>query len=628
MAGRIPRQFIDELMLRSDIVEVIDARTPLKKAGKDYKGLCPFHQEKSPSFTVSADKQFYHCFGCGAHGTVIGFLMEYDRMSFVEAVEELARRAGMEIPREARFAEPESSTDLLELLREAMRFYRAQLREYQPAIEYLKRRGITGEVARDFELGYAPESWDSLVRALGNDERAREAMVRAGLAVKKEGGGYYDRFRGRVIFPIHDHRGRIVGFGGRVFDAVQGSTNVAGNRVSREAANAQPGKVAPGFERGMDSAAKMSEATKGGPKYLNSPETPLFHKGRELYGLFRARDAIRRVGRVLVVEGYMDVVALAQFGVEYAVATLGTATTRDHLERLFRHASEVVFCFDGDRAGREAAWRALETTLESLRDGLQASFLFLPEGEDPDTLIRKEGREAFEARRGQAAPLAEFLFQTLRGKVDLGRLDGRARLVELARPLLSKIRPGVLSQMMLEKLGQLAQLDIEKLNALLRGSAEASNPERRFAKGVPGPKVPPSLMRRAVALLLQYPALAPQVPSEMDFAALGQLAGADIFEAVLEMLRSQPSLSTGAILERFRDTEHQPVLEKLAVLSDLVAERDVVREFDDLMVQLAKESLRARVEWLRQKQDSTQDEKAELARLLAEKGKLRDIPRQ
>jgi DNA primase len=374
MAGRIPRQFIDELMLRSDIVEVIDARVPLKKAGKDYKACCPFHQEKTPSFTVSADKQFYHCFGCGQHGTVIGFLMEYDRMSFPEAVEELARRAGMEIPKEAGTFEPEPSGDLLELLREASRFYRAQLREHPPAIEYLKQRGITGEVARDFELGYAPESWDSLVRALGKDNNAREAMVRAGLAVKKDGGGYYDRFRARVMFPIYDHRGRIVGFGGRIID-------------------------------------------KGEPKYLNSPETPLFHKGRELYGLFRARDAIRRSGRVMVVEGYMDVVAVAQSGIDYVVATLGTATTRDHLERLFRHASEVVFCFDGDRAGREAAWRALETTLDVLRDGWQASFLFLPDGEDPDTLVRKEGREAFEARLGKATALADFMFQGLSAKV-------------------------------------------------------------------------------------------------------------------------------------------------------------------------------------------------------------------
>ncbi len=588
MAGRIPRQFIDELMLRSDIVEVIDARVPLKKGGKDYKACCPFHQEKSPSFTVSADKQFYHCFGCGAHGTVIGFLMEYDRMSFPEAVEELARRAGMEVPREAGFVETEPSTDLLELMREAARFYRAQLRDYQPAIDYLKGRGITGEIARDFELGYAAESWDSLTRAIGKDETARDAMVRAGLAVKKDGGGYYDRFRGRVMFPIYDHRGRIVGFGGRILD-------------------------------------------KGEPKYLNSPETPVFHKGRELYGLFRARDAIRRAGRVLVVEGYMDVVALAQHGIDYAVATLGTATTRDHLERLFRHTPEVVFCFDGDRAGRDAAWRALETTLEILREGLQASFLFLPDGEDPDSLVRKEGREAFEARLGEAMPLAEFLFQSLAAKVDLGRLDGRARLVELARPLLSKLQAGVLRQMMLDRLGQLAQLDGEKLGALLKGStidAETPKPARQLARQLGGPKEPPSLMRQAVALLLQHPPLVTRVPAELTATTLAELAGAEVFEAVVKLLQDHPNFSTGAILEWFRDSEYEAVVQKLAFLADPAADREMEPEFDDLLQRLRKMALDTRIESLKQKLDSTAEEKAELARLLAETSKLRDFPRR
>jgi DNA primase len=584
MAGRIPRQFIDELMLRSDIVEVIDARVPLKKGGKDYKACCPFHQEKSPSFTVSPDKQFYHCFGCGAHGTVIGFLMEYERMSFLEAVEDLARRAGMEIPREARQFEPEPSADLLELTREAARFYRAQLREFPAAIDYLKRRGITGEIARDFELGYAPESWDSLVRALGKDVAAREAMVRAGLAVKKDGGGYYDRFRGRVMFPIYDHRGRIVGFGGRILD-------------------------------------------KGEPKYLNSPETPLFHKGRELYGLFRARDAVRRAGRVLVVEGYMDVVALAQFGIDYVVATLGTATTRDHLERLFRHAPEVIFCFDGDRAGREAAWRAVETTLEMLRDGLQASFLFLPEGEDPDSLVRKEGKPAFEARVAAAMPLAEFLFQGLSAKVDLTRLDGRARLVELARPLLSKLQPGALQQMMFDKLGQLTQLDPHRVGLGSKSRAEAPRPERHFNKTISAPKEPPTLMRRAVALLLQYPALGSQIAADADLSLVRALPGAEVFEEVLRLTQQHPNFSTGAILEWFRGSEHETVVEKLAFLPDPAIDRDVSSEFNDLWMKLMEEARRLRVDGLRHKQDPSAEEKAELARLLAEKVRSGDLPR-
>ncbi|MDH3311393.1 MAG: DNA primase, partial [Gammaproteobacteria bacterium] len=422
MAGRIPKQFIDELLTRSDIVDVIDARVPLRKAGKDYKACCPFHEEKTPSFTVSADKQFYHCFGCGAHGSAIGFLMDYDHMSFVEAVEELAARAGLTVPKEAGAAfekEKDTGADLIELMREAVRFYRQQLREHPQAprvVNYLKGRGITGEIANEFNLGFAPEGWDNLLRALGKDDNSREALARAGLAVKKDSGGYYDRFRDRVMFPIEDHRGRIVAFGGRIID-------------------------------------------KGEPKYLNSPETPLFHKGRELYGLFHAREAIKRENRVMVVEGYMDVVALAQFGIDFAVATLGTATTRDHLERLFRHAPDVIFCFDGDRAGREAAWRALENVLPVLREGRQISYLFLPENDDPDTLVRKEGREAFLARLRKAIPLPDYLFDSLSRQVDLGRLDGRARLVELARPLLSNMPAGILREMMLGRLAELSRLE-------------------------------------------------------------------------------------------------------------------------------------------------------------------------
>jgi DNA primase len=594
MAGLIPRQFIDELMLRSDIVEVIDARVPLKKAGKDYKACCPFHQEKSPSFTVSADKQFYHCFGCGAHGTVIGFLMEYERMSFPEAVEDLARKAGMEVPREARAAaETDQSADLLELMRDATKFYRTQLKDHPPAIDYLKRRGITGEVARDFELGYAPESWDSLTRALGKDATALEAMVRAGLAVKKEGGGYYDRFRGRVMFPIHDRRGRIIAFGGRILD-------------------------------------------KGEPKYLNSPETPLFHKGRELYGLYRGRDAIRRASRVLVVEGYMDVVALAQFGIQYAVATLGTATTREHLEPMFRHAPEIVFCFDGDRAGREAAWRALENVLEVMRDGLQASFLFLPDGEDPDTLVRKEGKDAFEARLPKAKPLADFLFENLQAKVDISRLDGRARLVELARPLISRIQTGVLRQMMLDTLGALAQIDTAKLGEF-RAPAPASTTEpvvpRRVFQAIDKADKRASRMRKAVALLLQKPSLVSLIPVDID---LNPLLGAEVLRIVANTLREQPGLNTGAILERFRETEHQVSLEKLAVLADIVSERpatevDMEAEFSDVVMHLSKEAVQAKIEQISQKTNPTQADMAELRRLtmmLAETGKTRDLPRR
>jgi DNA primase len=581
MAGRIPKQFIDELLTRSDIIDVIDARVPLRKAGKDYKACCPFHEEKTPSFTVSADKQFYHCFGCGAHGSAIGFLMDYEHMSFVEAVEELAARAGLTVPKEAGAAfekEKDTGADLIELMREAARFYRSQLREHPQAsrpVEYLKGRGITGEIARDFDLGFAPDGWDHLLRALGKDEASREALARAGLVVKKDSGGYYDRFRDRVMFPIEDHRGRIVAFGGRVID-------------------------------------------KGEPKYLNSPETPLFHKGRELYGLFHARDAIKRENRVLVVEGYMDVVALAQFGIDFAVATLGTATTRDHLERLFRHAPEVIFCFDGDRAGREAAWRALDNALPVLREGRQISFLFLPEGEDPDTLVRQEGRDAFLARLKKALPLPDYLFDTLSRQVDLGRLDGRARLVELARPLLSKMPAGVLRQMMLDRLGELSLMDPDKL-PMSAANPDQPVPQRGFRPSGSGPREPASVVRLAIAMLLQRPELARNVHNEDALTDL-DMPGMPLLLELLRVVKGTSGLNTASIIENFSDSEYKQNLAKLAFWQHPALEQDLETEFSGVMSRLEEVSARQKTERLLQKKHTgglNQMEKDELARLLS-----------
>lgn len=589
MAGRIPKQFIDELLTRSDIVDVIDSRVPLRKAGKDYKACCPFHEEKTPSFTVSADKQFYHCFGCGAHGSAIGFLMDYEHLSFVEAIEELAGRAGLSVPKEAGAAfekEKDTGADLIELVREAARFYRSQLREHPQAgraVEYLKRRGITGEIARDFDLGFAPDGWDNLLRALGKDDASREALARAGLAVKKDGGGYYDRFRDRVMFPIEDHRGRVVAFGGRVID-------------------------------------------KGEPKYLNSPETPLFHKGRELYGLYHARDAIKRENRVLVVEGYMDVVALAQFGVDFAVATLGTATTRDHLERLFRHAPEIVFCFDGDRAGREAAWRALDNALPVLREGRQISFLFLPEGEDPDTLVRKEGQAAFLARIKTALPFPDYLFDSLRRQVDLGRLDGRARLVELARPLLSKMPAGVLHQMMLDRLAELSRMDPAKLPVTAGAGAASTAPKAVAPRSSLAPQEPPSVVRLAVAMLVQHPGLARNVPDPGAFRDL-ELPGIELLRDLMNLLQDKADLNTAAIIENFSDSEHKHNLAKLAFWQHPALDQDVEAEFTGVMERLNAIAARQKTARLLQKKDAgelNQTEKDELARLLSLK---KDISR-
>ena len=581
MAGLIPKQFIEDLLLRVDIVDVIDARVPLKKAGKDYKARCPFHEEKTPSFTVSTTKQFYHCFGCGAHGTAISFLMEFEHMSFPEAVEELAARVGLPVPRHGGDAPDKGSggADLLEILQQAAHYYKSQLREPQApqAVDYLKGRGISGETSGAFSLGYAPPGWDNLLRALGKDNASRDALLRAGLAVKKEGGGLYDRFRDRVMFPIHDYRGRIVGFGGRVIGD-------------------------------------------GEPKYMNSPETPLFHKGRELYGLFRAREAIKRERRVLVVEGYMDVTALAQFGIDYAVATLGTATTREHLERIFRFAPEIIFCFDGDRAGREAAWRALENALPVLHEGRQISLLFLPEGEDPDSLIRGEGQEAFAARLRQATPLPDYMFRSLVRQVDLNRLDGRARLVELARPLLSKIPTGVFQQMMLDRLAELCRLDSGKLSKLLLSGSEMPGAGRHILSSAAGPKAP-SMMRLAIALVVQHPELAADAPDHHLFGDL-DLPGAPLFQAVLELLKTRPGMNTAAVIEHFRDTEHQPHLAKLAAWQHPALQQDVAAEFQGVLDRLRKTAAKAKTDRLLDKQrahglDST--EKAELARLLSEK---------
>jgi len=547
MAGRIPQHFIDELMNRTDIVDIIDSRVPLKKAGHEYKARCPFHDENTPSFTVSPTKQFYHCFGCEAHGTAIGFLMEYEHMDFVEAVEHLAARHGLEVPREGAGETPgksrEAGRDLLEVLDKADKFYREQLRRHpdaRQAIAYLKRRGLSGQTAARFGIGFAPEGWDNLLKAIGGSESARRALAHAGLVSERDSGGYYDRFRGRIMFPIHDHRGRVVGFGGRVLGD-------------------------------------------GEPKYLNSPETPVFHKGAELYGLYPGRGAIKSAGKALVVEGYMDVVALAEHGIDYATGTLGTATTRAHLERVFRLCSEVVFCFDGDRAGRAAAWRALESLLPSLGEGRQASFLFLPEGEDPDSMVRQEGREAFEARVRGATPFADFLMQQLTAQADTNRVDGRARLIELARPLVSKIPGGALKELIKEQLSDAARTDHETLEGLLAGAPGGAKPAARPAqRGARHPKGQKSPVRQLLMLLLQHPRLA-RLAEDVDALRELDIPGVALLAEVVDAARADSGTSTAGLLERFRRHEHHRHLEKLAFEGHIHSEAECEEEFRGLM---------------------------------------------
>src|SRR3990167_3382294 len=427
MAGLIPQSFIDDLLNRTDIVDVVSSRIQLKKAGKNYTACCPFHKEKTPSFSVSPDKQFYYCFGCGAGGNALGFIMDHDQLDFPQAIEDLAKRAGMEVPREegGRNNKPRQPTDspLYPLLTAAAEFYKQALKSHpqrKAAIEYLKGRGLSGEIARDFGMGFAPPGWDNLLKHLASDSLQQKAMIDAGLLVENaESGKRYDRFPDRIMFPIRDSRGRVIAFGGRVL----------------------------GDEK---------------PKYLNSPETPVFHKGQELYGLFEARKHNRDLDEIIVVEGYMDVIALAQQGLRNAVATLGTATSEEHLKRLFRVVPNVLFCFDGDQAGRNAAWRALEAALPCLQDGRRARFLFLPEGEDPDTLVRSEGTDAFRARINQhAQPLADYFFQQLTEEADPRSLEGKAHLVTLAAPLIDKIPGNNLRALMRQRLSEITGLSGE-----------------------------------------------------------------------------------------------------------------------------------------------------------------------
>jgi len=516
----IPNDFIQTLLARVDIVEVIDRFVPLKKAGSNYQACCPFHGEKTPSFTVSPTKQFYHCFGCGAHGTAIGFLMEHAGKSFPDAVEDLARDAGLEVPRVERPGEREERKaldDLTDRLTTATAFYRAELKTSPRAIEYLKSRGLTGTIAAHFSIGYAPDEWTSLERAFTDYQDA--ALETAGLVVKGDGGKRYDRFRDRVMFPIHDSRGRIVGFGGRVLD-------------------------------------------KGEPKYLNSPETPLFSKGRELYGLWLGRNAIRDAGRVVVVEGYMDVVALAQHGVEYAVATLGTATTPVHAQKLFRVTDNVVFCFDGDAAGRKAAWRALENTLPVLADGKNARFLFLPDGEDPDDFVRARGKAAFEQAVAEATPLSEYLVGALAAQHPPTSAEGRAALVNAAKPLVAQIAAPVLATLIRNRIAALAELSDADVRGFLPPAERSKDPVADAPRRGRTPRLPvrraPSLARELIAAILLKPELARAValPRPSD----GTAEGNALVALVDACCAPDAPLSTPAVMQQFSESAHEPVL--------------------------------------------------------------------
>ncbi|WP_024644714.1 DNA primase [Pseudomonas syringae] len=644
MAGLIPQSFIDDLLNRTDIVDVVSSRVQLKKSGKNYSACCPFHKEKTPSFSVSPDKQFYYCFGCGAGGNALGFIMDHDNLDFPQAVEDLAKAAGMEVPREqgVKGQKPRQPTDspLYPLLNAAAEFYRQALKSHparKAAVDYLKGRGLSGEIARDFGLGFAPPGWDNLYKHLSSDALQQKVMIDAGLLIENaETGKRYDRFRDRVMFPIRDSRGRIIAFGGRVL--------------------------------GDDK-----------PKYLNSPETPVFHKGQELYGLFEARKFNRNLDEIIVVEGYMDVIALAQQGLRNAVATLGTATNEEHLKRLFRVVPNVLFCFDGDQAGRNAAWRALEAALSSLQDGRRARFLFLPEGEDPDTLVRSEGTDAFKARINQhAQPLADYFFEQLTKESDPRSLEGKAHMATLAAPLIDKVPGANLRTLMRQRLSEITGLSGEAVNQLVQsapadappsynpyvdydampdfadyqpqGGYEAQQEWTPKKTGGPNqkkwdnkswgkngkrqdfeprtPRVPTAVeppMQAALRTLLHHPELAEKVENASHFAAEDQ-SNAQLLVALIEARQKNPNLRSLQLIARWHGTEQGRLLRALAEKEWLIEADNLEQQFFDTITSLSARQRERSLEHLISKARQTElspEEKIQLRELLN-----RNVPAQ
>ena len=573
---RIARSFIDDLLARLDIVDVIDSRVKLKKKGKNYSACCPFHNEKTPSFSVSQEKQFYHCFGCGVHGNAIDFMMEYERLDFVEAIEELAGTLGLNVPREQRQggapgnqpprANSETKRSLYDLLESVAQFYRQQLKKptAQVAIDYLRNRGVSGEIAQKFGIGYVSDEWDLVRQQFGRARASEDMLVEGGLLIENDRGNRYDRFRGRVMFPIRDRRGRVIGFGGRVIGD-------------------------------------------GTPKYLNSPETPIFHKGKELYGLYEVLQAHREPKQVLVVEGYMDVVALAQFGVDYAVASLGTSTTGDHLQLLFRQTNTVVCCYDGDRAGRDAAWRALENSLSYLKSGNILKFLFLPDGEDPDSYIRQYGQEAFELQVAQAEPLSTYLFNHLLQQVDVGNNEGKAALEALALPLTYKIPDQSMQSQLLKLLEQ--KTGIYKKPKLNHKDNRRPQPHKEIKR---------TPMREVIALLLQNPSYALRVPDLSGVQAL-PIPGLSLLVEVLDNCRNYPHITTGQLLEHWRGSKNESLISRLASWEIHVNEENQEELFLDSLDKILAQCIEKQIENLQAKERSSglsADEKRELLALM------------
>jgi len=537
MAGKIPQDFINELLTRTDIVDIIDAYVPLKKTGKNHKACCPFHDEKTPSFSVNQDKQFYYCFGCTASGTVITFLMEYLHMGFVEAIEDLASRAGMEIPREASdsSAPANQSSKLYALMESATTYYSNQLKDNKSKnniINYLKKRNINKETIVEFELGFAPPGWDNLISHLGKSEESIKELLDAGIIIKNDRGNYYDRFRDRLIFPIRDQRGRVIGFGGRVLD----------NQT---------------------------------PKYLNSPETLIFQKGKELYGLFQARKVQKDLSELYIVEGYMDVIALAQFDIKNVVATLGTAATNEHIEKMFRISNKLIFCFDGDAAGVRAAWRALENSLSFLKNGKQVYFIFLPSKEDPDTFVRKNGKDAF-LNTEMLTPLSEFLFNSIGDNINLEVPEGRSEMINKTLPFLAKLPPDAYKDIVIKELSKITHYEIDDIQKQLSKTSKKDIVGTRENKNTTDQNKGIEKIRWLIRCLLHQPSLALDVKST-DSLRLLKSSGANFLCKLIELIKENPNITVAGILENWRDTKFEKRLCDLASAEDEFKEIGVTK---------------------------------------------------
>ncbi len=567
MIGLIPRPFIDELLNRTDIVEFIDSYVPLKKRGNSHIACCPFHNEKTPSFNVIAKKQFYHCFGCSTSGNAISFAMNYLHMSFSDAVETLAARLGMQVPREGKSEKTDQSLSLYQFLNRVSQFYQQTLRTTgQAAITYLKQRGVTGEVAHLYQLGYAPPGWHTLEPHF---KQNKQELIATGMLITKDDGKNYDRYRQRVMFPIHDRHGRIIGFGGRAIEAEQK------------------------------------------PKYLNSPETAIFQKSRELYGLHQALQHKPAITSIIVVEGYMDVIALAQHGIPNAVATLGTATSSYHIQLLSKYTKQIIFCFDGDTAGRQAAWRALESSLAHLNSGLDASFIFLPEGHDPDSLVRKEGRPQFLERLKNGMPLNTFFIETLIHEKDNSTLAGKSQLVNAAKPYLLKMSDGPYKQLMLDELARITRIEPHRIDQLMeeRTIPNVQNENKHITR---------SPVRVAIALLLQHPELYAEceslVPPDMLDAQKQR-----VLKTLMQQVREHPAITTAQLVEAWRDTPLFEAISKLAAWEHQVPDNALKNELIDIVYFLAKQNREKLIQYLIKKAHEkglTEDERHSLQKML------------